>query len=258
MTCRLFIAVAVAAALAGCGGGGGTTGAAPPPPVSTTVAVPPGPPQGGGTVVRVDRTWTCRGPVDLDAVRVTMTSAAARGPRRNADAVHLRPGCTGRIGRLEVTQSAGDGVKVADGAHDLEIGGGYVRCLAKAPTLHQDGVQVMGGDRITFRGLTVDCGRPGARLVNSNFFVKEAGRSAAPPTDVVCVRCSFGGDAAHTVSIQQSVRSGVRDSTFCPARYPRLTFTIGPQAADPVTAGNVLGACAGADRGRPVTPGAKF
>ncbi len=181
-------------------------------------------------------------------------TAAAGSSRRHADAIHLRPGCTGRIGRVEVTQSAGDGIKVAEGAHDIEIDGGFVHCLAKAPGLHQDGIQVLGGDRITFRHLDIDCGRAGERLINSNLFIREAGRSTHPPTDVVCDECTLGGDAAHTVSIQKSLRSGVTDSTLCPAKYPNLTLTVGAGAVEPVTTGNLLGTCAGPEAGRPVEP----
>ncbi len=74
----------------------------------------------------------------------------------------------------------------------------------------------------------------------------------------MCDHCTFGGDAAHTVSVQNSVRSGVTDSTFCPAKYPRQTFAVGPMATDPVTDGNLLGACAGKEVGRPVTAGGTY
>jgi hypothetical protein len=196
------------------------------------------PPVATGTISLHDQMWTCDGPVKLDSVTVTIdASSSAR------DAVHLRPGCTGTIGRLVVTQSIGDGVKVAEGVHDLTIGGGSVRCLAKGPDLHQDGIQVMGGSHITFRGLTVDCGRAGERLINSNLFIRQAGKSVNPPTDVVCVDCAFGGGAAHTVNIQASLRSGVEDSTICTAKYPKLTLTVGPSAVEPVVSGNSVGAC---------------
>jgi hypothetical protein len=193
------------------------------------------------SVVLTDQEWVCDSPVDLDSVTVTMTPSYPS--RRGGDAVHLEPGCTGRIGKLNVTTSIADGVKVADGAHDLTIGGGSVRCLAKLPRLHQDGIQAMGGLRITFRNLTVDCGRAGERLINSDLFIKMSSRSTAPPTDVVCVDCYFGGEAAHTVSIQASVRSGAESSTLCSAKYSRLTLDVGPDAVDPVTSGDSLGTC---------------
>jgi hypothetical protein len=192
---------------------------------------------GSHRVVRTDRTWTCTQPVDLDLLAVSIPA----GPRQ--DAVHLRPGCTGRIGRLEVTQRSGDGVKVAEGAHDLTVGGGSIRCIAKAPRVHQDGIQVLGGSNITFQGLLIDCGRRDTRLINSNLFIKQSGRSVEPPTDVVCDACSFGAWAAHTVSVQTSVRSGVVDSTLCVARFPALTLDVGPGAVSPRVSGNTVRQC---------------
>jgi hypothetical protein len=204
---------------------------------------PPGPPKPppSNSITLTDQMWVCNGPVDLDSVTVTMTSSFPS--RRGGDGVHLEAGCTGRIGTLNVTTSIADGVKVGDGAHDLTIGGGSIHCLAKLPVVHQDGIQVMGGTRITFRNLTVDCGRADERLINSNLFIRMAGRSATPPTDIVCDHCHLGPYAAHTVNIQDSVRSGVRDSTVCGAKYPRLTLTVGPEAVDPVDAGDSVGGC---------------
>jgi hypothetical protein len=194
-----------------------------------------------GSIAQTDQMWVCNRPVDLDSVTITMTSAIAT--RRGADAVHLERGCTGRIKQLQVVTAAGDAVKVAEGVHDLELGGGSVRCTGKLPKMHQDGIQVMGGTRITFRNLSVDCGRSDTRLINSNLFIKRAGRSGSPPTDVVCVDCFLGGDAAHTASIQESVRSGLVDSTLCTAKYSKLTLTIGSGAVDPVDVDNRVGGC---------------
>jgi hypothetical protein len=196
-----------------------------------------------GSIVLTDRTWVCNGPVDLDSVTVTIRPAPT-GAGRPPDAVHLAPGCTGRIGRLTVTQWAADGVKAAQGVHDLTIGGGTIRCLAKAPHLHQDGIQIMGGSRIHLHRLTVDCGRADDTLINSNLFIKRAGRSTLPPTDVVCDHCTFGGGAAHTVSVQASIRSGITNSVVCTGKFPNLTLAIGPAAVAPVDSGNTVGPCA--------------
>jgi hypothetical protein len=111
--------------------------------------------------------------------------------------------------------------------------------------VHQDGIQVMGGTNITLTGVIVDCGRVQDDLINSNLFVNQSGDSTEPPTDVVCDACVFGGSAAHTVSIQNSVRSGVANSTICPARFPKQTLAIGVAAVDPVDVGNRVGACSG-------------
>jgi hypothetical protein len=225
----LALCAALALALLERGGGHGTG----------KLMLPP-----AGVVTLVNRTWVCNGPVDIGVVRVTM-DATVPFDRSAKDAIHLEDGCTGRIGRVEVTQYVGDGIKVAQGAHDLTIGGGSIRCLAKAPKVHQDGIQVMGGARITFDGLDVDCGRPGARLINSNLFIRQAGRSTVPPTDVVCVGCTFGGYAAHTVSIQNSIRSGITGSSLCQAKYPRLTLSIGAGAVDPVDRDDTIQSCGG-------------
>lgn len=197
-----------------------------------------------GSVTSTDRTWVCKGPVDLDSVTVTMTPAAPGGASAT-DAIHLASGCTGRIGRVDVTTSIADGVKVSQGAHDLTIGGGRVRCLAKIPLVHQDGIQVMGGSKITLTGIVVDCGRLQDDSINSNLFVNLGGDSTQPPADVLCVSCVFGSFAAYTVSIQNSVRSGVVDSTVCPAKFPRHELSIGAAAVDPVNVGNRVGACSG-------------
>ena len=114
--------------------------------VGTTTTLPspqPTPPPGdGGSVVVVDRAFVCNGPVNLDLVRVTIRNVTA-------DAISLGANCSGRIGRVEVETWSSDGIKVqnnsATPAHDLVIGGGYVRCHAIAPGVHQDGLQAMGG-----------------------------------------------------------------------------------------------------------------
>ena len=193
------------------------------------------------SVSQTDQTWTCSGPVNLDSVQITITAEA--GGKKKLDAVKFAPGCTGKIGKIDITQNSADAIKVAQGAHDITVGGGTIKCLAKGEDLHQDGIQVMGGARITFKNLSVDCGRPNESLINSNMFLNMAGDSTEPPTDVVCDHCDFGGDAGHTVSIQKSIRSGVTDSTLCPAKYPEQTLAVGVDAVDPIVNGNTTGSC---------------
>jgi hypothetical protein len=183
------------------------------------------PPVDHGSVVLVDQTWTCTGPVDLDLVKVTMRSV-------DGDAVHLREECSGRIGRLEIDTWTLDGVKVnapAPAAHDLVVEGGYIRCHAQTRG-HQDGVQALGGERITFRDLEINCNSG----PNAQFFV--AGSLGGVPTDVVCDHCLLGTGAASTLRVHLSVRSGARDSLICPGRF--FDRVIGPEAVDPVDSGN--------------------
>jgi hypothetical protein len=177
--------------------------------------------------------WICDGPVALDSVDVSVETSAA-----HIDAVHLASGCTGTIGSLTVTTASADGVKVAEGVHDLTIGGGSVTCTAKALTLHQDAVQAMGGSAVTFEGVRLDCGRADESLIDANWRVAKAGKSTTAPTGIVCDHCWLGSYTAHTVDLQESIASGVTNSTVCPGKFPRLTFTVGPDAVDPVNVGN--------------------
>jgi hypothetical protein len=179
----------------------------PPPPPSPPPPSPPPPPSNGGSVVTTSN-WTCTGPVNLDLVKVTM--------RSGGDAVTLGAGCTGRIGRIEIDTWREDGIKIqnnaSNAAHDLVIGGGYVKCHDVAGDAHQDGVQAMGGSRVTFRNLSIDC------LGNSNFFVNRAGSGSTTPTDIVCEGCFLGPRSSTTIRINEAIRSGARSSTFCPGR----------------------------------------
>ena len=195
-----------------------------PPPIPG-----PGPiPRPGHSVILSDQAWNCRGSVDLDLVRVTMRS-------NTQDAIQLDQGCTGRVGRIEVETWTGDGIKIQNRgqvAHDLVIESGFVKCHDVAPGVHQDGVQAMGGTRITFKGLRIDC------LRNSNFFLARGGSGASTPTEIVCDGCVFGPNSGQTVFVTTSIRSGARNSTICHGRFEDLR--IDGNAESPVNAGNRL------------------
>ena len=192
------------------------------PPVS-----PPPPPE-GGTVIRNDEAWTCTGPVNLALVKVTLRNG-------DGDAIYLRQGCTGVIGRIEVETWIGDGVKInapEPVAHDLVIGGGYIRCFAHGPGGHQDGVQAMAGERITFRNVEINCNSE----PNGQFYVSALADN--PPVDVVCENCLLGHGAASTLFIDDSLRSGARNSVICPGRFHDIR--IAASALEPVNERNRL------------------
>jgi hypothetical protein len=172
------------------------------------------PPPSGNQVVLYDRPFVCSGPVDLDLVKVTMRTA-------NSDAISLASGCTGRIGRVEVETWTQDGIKVQNQpnpAHDLVVEGGYVKGWDLADGAHQDGIQAMGGSRITFRNLLVDV--VGAQ----NLFINEAGSGATTPTDVVCESCVLGPNVATPLLVNVAIRAGARNTVVCTAtRYGRST-----------------------------------
>jgi hypothetical protein len=151
------------------------------------------------------------------------------------DAVMLGPGCTGTIGKLSVFTNGGDGVKIADGAHDLTIASGEITCDGRYGQVHQDGVQAMAGANILFDHLTVKC----ATANDAQFRVAQGTQSPDPPTGVVCDGCSFfpGPQSYHDVTIGSSVDSGVENSIVCPGLADNLTFdTTG--ATSPINSGN--------------------
>jgi hypothetical protein len=157
----------------------------------------------------VNQEWVCDEPVNLASVTVRMTSTYSGG-RRGGDAVHLESGCAGRIGKPTVATSIADGVKVAEGAHDLSIGGS-IRCLAKLPRVHQDGVQVMGGTPLTFHRLSIDCGRAGEKLINSDPSSSAPdGHSLHRPTSSVSAARSVGRPRTPSTSRRRFARASSR------------------------------------------------
>ncbi len=190
---------------------------------------PKPPPPSGIKFVDVDKTWVCSSAVNIDLVKITMNAGAS-----DRDAIHLRSNCSGRIGRIEIDTWAGDGVKInapAPAAHDLVIWGGYIRCFDHPPGAHQDGIQALGGERITFRNLEINCNsEPNAQL-----FLNAA--NGGMPTDIVCERCFLGSGAGTTLRISSSIRSGARNSTLCPGRFRDINAV---QAIDAVDIGNTV------------------
>ena len=216
----LLAAAGVAALLATAGAAAGTT-----PPLT-------------GSITLVDKGWTCDGPVDLASVSVTMTNNVS-GPLRgkgNVDAVHIHSGCTGTIGQLTVVQYQGDGVKVGQGAHDLLVRSGSVRCFGRAQGKHQDGVQVMGGKNIVFRDFNVQC----QTANNAAFFVNQGTSSSEVPTGIVCDGCFLSGGGI-TVRIYHSIASGVRNSTIVAGHLSPFRINKG-SAVDPINVNNTIAA----------------
>jgi hypothetical protein len=178
---------------------------------------PADPPVAGDReVVLVNRTFKCSSypqPVDFDLVKVTIDASQTR----RTDAFHTSGSgneCTGRIGRLEIDTWNADGVKVHPPAHDLVVEGGYVRCHDRYGSVHQDGIQAMGGTRVTFRNLEVDCAS--AEGVNSAMFINEGRGGQSRPTDIVCDGCTLkkAPNRNRVLRIHDSLRSGARNSTI--------------------------------------------
>lgn len=200
--------------------------------VTDTTSTTPPPPS--GNTLAVDGSWTCNKSVDYDLVQVTNHGSG--------DAVRLASGCTGRIGRLEVSGVVnGDAIKIqnadSNAAHDLVIEGGYASCAGPSTDgTHQDGVQGMGGSNITFQNFVFDCYGGGG----GNFFIQRAGSGATTPTNIVCDGCALGPRHPNNVNLGTSVGAGVRNSLVCQPLSGRNWFQTDSGTQQPVNENNTV------------------
>src|SRR5574338_109631 len=200
--------------------------AEPPPP-------PPPPPPPSNDLI-VDGSWTCNKAVNYDLVRVTNHGSG--------DAARLASGCTGRIGRLEVSGVInGDAVKIqnadANAAHDLAIESGYASCARSSTDgTHQDGVQGMGGRNIVFSHFVFDCYGGGG----GNFFIQRAGSGATTPTNIVGDHCALGPREPNQVNLGTSVGAGVRNTFVCQPLSGRNWFMTDSSAQQVVNENNTV------------------
>ena len=163
------------------------------------------------SLVITDRTWQCDGTVNYDLVQVRVNTGSNR-----QDGVHLN--CSGRIGRLEIDNWSGDGIKIHQEARNLVVESGYVR-LHDCPNsiVHMDGIQAMGGNNVRFNNFEVDATELGPQGcgANSALFINEGAGGNGKPTDVVFENSVFKKLTTNnrTVRIGSSVNSGIRNST---------------------------------------------
>lgn len=182
--------------------------------------------------------YTCKSNINIDQLEIYVNS-----PDVKTDGVKFARGCSGRIGNLVVKTNSGDAIKIADGASNLTIENSTISCDGRYGSVHQDGVQVMGGNNIKFTNYKITC-PSGAfqKLDHSGVFFN----GNPPPTDVVLSN-GYIGSAGATVDIGYSVRSGVKDSTVCPSvtvktpiRIPSSPSGGNPPAVNPITNPNTF------------------
>jgi hypothetical protein len=184
-----------------------------------------------GTYTSHNKTFKCKGKV---APNTTVNVVIDDGT--HTDGVHLDNGCTGGPLIVHVRTNGSDGVKVHKGAHDLVVKGG-VRCAGKHGAVHQDGVQAMGGMRVTFEGFNVHC--PTGN--NGGFWVNAGKNKNSIPTDIVCDHCDlFERNAALHVG-PNSIRSGARNSRLhhgTSRSSPENCARINKAAKQPIASNN--------------------
>ena len=200
-----------------------------------------------GTVIATTGPWQCTGSLaDFGSLPVKVVSMIANPGTDNA--INLR-GCYGDGDPATVdlildvrgngadVGTAYDAVRIGQNAHDLVVTGS-AECGARHtnPSIHQDVVQALSGNRIEFRDFTSGdpfTGRWTCWGAGGGWYVTWANGDI--PTDLVCLRCILA-TYNQNLRIDESVRSGARDSVFGFSRS--YGIFIGPAAVDPVNENN--------------------
>jgi hypothetical protein len=186
--------------------------------------VPTGGPPLTGSVNLTDQTFLCYGPLNLKSLQVTIE---ADSPVKAA--VKFEKGCTGSVGKLVVHQALDDGVDVG-GATNLTVGGGLITCSGHVPGAHQDGIQVMSGNHVTFSNMTVEC----TTSTNSGFYVN-AITTGDLPTNILFTHGTIDPAGSSTAFVNQATNSGVEYSVLYPSRD--YTYRASPAA---INVGNTI------------------
>jgi hypothetical protein len=162
----------------------------------------------------VDKRWVCTGPQAGTVVNVTILT-------NPVDAIHLNAGCTGSI-VVHIYTTQADGIKIHQGAHDLQITGD-ITCDGKSGSIHQDGIQAMGGRDVLIGSTTQDgamkincpTGNNGGVFVNAGLGVglkSDTPDYSSWPTNIVVDHADiFERNAAVHIG-SDSFGSGVRNS----------------------------------------------
>jgi len=204
-------------------------------------AAPLGTPS-AGTLITTNRPWNCTGPLSRFGtlpIKVVSTIANASA-NDNDNAVSLR-GCSGDgdpatidlildiRGNRGAIGTSYDAVRIGQNAHDLVVTGN-AECGARSsnPSIHQDIVQALSGNRIEFRDFTSgnpETGQWTCWGAGGGWYITWA--NAGIPTDLIFNQ---------NLRIGESLRSGARDSVFGFSRSYGIFIENG--AREPVNVNN--------------------
>jgi hypothetical protein len=145
--------------------------------------------------INQNSTWSCDQSVNLTSVTIMNPTG---------DAVLIKAGCTGYIGMITVVDNSGDPIHIGN-AQNLEIGNVNLTCNGHNSTVHQDGIQVMGGTNIR-----IDSGYVGCYSANDSQMMIHGGTGGSIPTNVIIngVTVDPRGAGAYGVTNGKSKKSG--------------------------------------------------
>jgi hypothetical protein len=161
--------------------------------------------------------WHCTTRQNNPVVNVTIDKGT------NMDAVHIDSGCTGVL-TVNVTDSSRDCMKIHTGAHDLTIYGRCTMLDREDNSVHQDGVQALGGSNVTLKNFIVTgcpgapfscAGRHGSDLSPHALFINAGAGGHSNPDHIICDHCQLDF-AGMGVEIGNSKNSGAKDSKIQP------------------------------------------
>jgi hypothetical protein len=197
-----------------------------------------------GTVIVTDRPWNCTGALSaFGALPIKVVSTIANASANDNDnAVSLR-GCSGDgdpatidlildiRGNRGAIGTSYDAVRIGQNAHDLVVTGN-AECGARSsnPSIHQDVVQALSGNRIEFRDFTSgnpETGDWSCWGAGGGWYITWA--NAGIPTELICLRCRLA-TFNQNLRIGESVRSGARDSVFGYSRSYGIFVESGAQS----------------------------
>lgn len=210
-----------------------------PPPPSPPPPSPPPPPSGGGTTLTfTNTTWTCSQPITQLATRgLPLRVVMNYTTNYNGFGVRLDAGCVGDgTNAVDLVLNVnGDGltygpqedaIRVMNelpGASNLQITG-YANCGRKViSSIHQDGIQVLGGTNITWIDFQVgnyDAGRSTCQGAGGAFFYSMPSNNTRVQGGkfIACNHSLLAGTGSGSVS-GASFRSGRNDGSDPACNY---------------------------------------
>jgi hypothetical protein len=143
------------------------------------------------------------------------------------DALVLPSGCRNvTIDRLELETWSADGIKVQNAgtpAHHVTINGGFLRGYAiYDPSVHQDGIQTMGGHDLTFRNVAWDFVGGGGGC----WFLAMGGSGVETPQRMTFEHCAVGPSHPNGIRVFSGSGHVLKDTLLYAPKSGRQPLSV--------------------------------